>query len=67
MLILIPAPSARGGGDQQANLCSMSEPLLNDQNNQAKAIFDFFLSYPIDAGAFPLNLAATVTAQREDL
>jgi hypothetical protein len=42
------------------------EPLLNDWNNQAEAVFDSFFNYPIDAGAFLLNLLDIATAQQED-
>ncbi len=42
------------------------EPLLNNWNNQAEAVFDSFLNYPIDGGAFPLNLPDIVTAQQDN-
>jgi hypothetical protein len=42
------------------------EPLLNDWNNRAEAVFDSFLNYPIDGGAFPLNLHDIATAQQDN-
>jgi hypothetical protein len=41
-------------------------PLLNNWNNWAASVFDSFLNYPFDAGAFPLNLPNITTAQQED-
>jgi hypothetical protein len=37
------------------------EPLLNNRNNQSKAIFDSFLNYPINARAFPPRLPNITT------
>jgi hypothetical protein len=42
------------------------KPLLNEWHNQDKAAFDSFSNYPIDAGAFLLNLPDIMTAQQEN-
>jgi hypothetical protein len=48
--------------EAELNKLMSYEPLLNNWNNQVKAVFDWHLNYSIDVGAFPPNLPDITTA-----